>query len=296
MIKRIAIWSALAATALLSGVCLAGSSGTTSNASVTGVVGLTPVMEHTCLAAYVPLTQDQALAGVTWYNNDGTLAFPRILLAPGNAGGPTALAEATTAASGAVGVSSGSGEVTFDEPVTSQSGGVYVIFEFPAFHEQTGIGDGGGPGIGYRSGEVGLTGWLSANGEDWVRMHPNFRLAVVPVFVDAQQGMKAMGTAKSQLATPQVQKTALLAARPNPFNPMTKLEFTLRQAGPVSLAIYNVRGELVDRLVDRAYEAGTHAAEWRGLDARGQASPSGIYFAQMKADGVVMTQRLTLVR
>lgn len=64
----------------------------------------------------------------------------------------------------------------------------------------------------------------------------------------------------------------------------------------MSLAVYNLRGELIARLADETYTAGSHAIEWAGLDSRGQASPSGIYFAQMKADGAVMTQRLALLR
>lgn len=158
------------------------------------------------------------------------------------------------------------------------------------------MGEGGGPGIGYRSGKVGAPGWLSADGAAWTRLHPSFRLAVTPVLIDAQAGMKAVPTVKGPLVAPTVLQTMLHPARPNPFNPQTHVEFTLSRAGAVSLAIYNLRGELVARLVDEHRAAGSHTIEWGGLDSRGRASPSGIYFAQLRADGVVMTQRLALVR
>lgn len=294
MVKRTLNRSITAALLLLGGICPLVAFG--AEEPVTGVIGLTPVLEHTCLAAYVPVPEGKALAGVVWYNNDGTATFPRVLIASGSDAGPGQLTTASVEATSVVGVSSGLSELTFAEPVTSGTGGVYVIFEFPVNQEQVGLGEGGGPGVGYRSGAVGLAGWVSADGMVWNRLHPSFRLAVTPVLIDAQVGMKAMRTVKEPVVVPAVLQTMLRPASPNPFNPKTKIEFTLGRAGTVSLAVYNLRGELVARLVDGAYAAGSHAVEWAGLDARGRACPSGIYFAQMKADGVVMTQRLALLR
>jgi hypothetical protein len=248
-------------------------------------------LEHTCIAAYVPLSEGKALAGVVWYNNDCTATFPRVLVCSGSEAGPGLLSEAGLAAASVAGVSSGLSELAFAEPVTSSTGGVYVIFEFPANQEQVGLGDGGGPGVGYRSGTVGSTGWLSADGVDWTRLHHSFRLAVTPTLVDAQVGMKAMRTVKAPVVMPIVLQTMLHPAYPNPFNPKTKIEFTLSKAGPVSLAIYNLRGELIARLADETFVAGSHSVEWVGLDSLGRASPSGVYFAQMKADGVIMSKR-----
>ena len=284
----------IAALGFLWGLCLLGPA--LADEPVTGVMGLTPVLEHTCIAAYVPVANGQALAGVVLYNNDGTASFPRVMLASGSEAGPGPLSEALAGATNVSGISSGTSELTFAEPVTSVTGGVYVIFEFPANQEQVGVGEGGGPGIGYRPGASGSLGWLSADGVAWTRLHSSFRLAVAPVLVDAQVGMKAMRAFKAPVATPVVQQTTLHPARPNPFNPETKIEFTLGKAGPVSLAIYNLRGELVATLADEVFTAGSHTMEWAGLDSRGRASPSGVYFAQMKADGVVMTQRLALLK
>jgi hypothetical protein len=294
MVKRIFKRSIIAVLCLMGGLCLPGTS--QAEEPITGIMGLTPVMDHTCLAAYVPLPEGKALAGVVWYNNDGVLAFPRVLVTSGNEAGPGLLTEAALGAASVIGVSSGLSELAFAESVTSGTGGLYVIFEFPVDHEQVGLGAGGGPGIGYRSGTTGSTGWLSADGVTWTRLHPSFRLAVTPTLIDAQVGMKAMRTAKAPVSAPVVQQTMLHPACPNPFNPKTRIEFTLGKAGPVSLAVYNLRGELVARLAEETFAVGSHAVEWGGLDSRGQASPSGIYFAQMKADGVVMTQRLALLR
>ena len=51
---------------------------------------------------------------------------------------------------------------------------------------------------------------------------------------------------------------------PNPFNPVTKIEYTVPRAGELTLKIFNVRGELVRTLIDglveqqRAHHVGRH--------------------------------------
>jgi Pregnancy-associated plasma protein-A/Secretion system C-terminal sorting domain len=67
-------------------------------------------------------------------------------------------------------------------------------------------------------------------------------------------------------------------AMPNPFNPKTKIEFGLRQAGRTSLRIFDVQGRLVATLVDREMTAGNHSVE---LD--GSRLASGIYMMVLKA-------------
>jgi len=77
---------------------------------------------------------------------------------------------------------------------------------------------------------------------------------------------------------------------PNPFNPSTTIHFDLPQAGRVKLAVYNLRGELVQTLVDGEISAGAHSVRF---DGRGLAS--GVYFYRMEAGGVyTMTRKMVL--
>jgi len=77
---------------------------------------------------------------------------------------------------------------------------------------------------------------------------------------------------------------------PNPFNPSTTIHFDLPQAGRVKLAVYNLRGELVQTLVDGEISAGAHSVRF---DGRGLAS--GVYFYRMEAGGVyMMTRKMVL--
>ncbi len=90
----------------------------------------------------------------------------------------------------------------------------------------------------------------------------------------------------------------LFAARPNPFNPSTRIQFELRGAGArgVSLCLFDVRGRLVRTLVDAPLGPGFHAVAWTGNDDQGRAAPSGVYVARLRGPGLDARTRLVLVR
>nr|MBN2278069.1 T9SS type A sorting domain-containing protein [candidate division Zixibacteria bacterium] len=78
---------------------------------------------------------------------------------------------------------------------------------------------------------------------------------------------------------------------PNPFNPVTEIEFSLPKSGDVSLAVYDILGRKVETLVDDYLEAGNHTAVW---DASRQAS--GIYFYRLIAGEFKETRKMTLIK
>lgn len=84
---------------------------------------------------------------------------------------------------------------------------------------------------------------------------------------------------------------------PNPFNPATTVKYTVPADGPVSIAIYDVRGIRVATLVDEpAHAAGAWDVEWNGLNDAGAHVPSGIYFARIVSDGVTRTRKMSLLK
>lgn len=76
---------------------------------------------------------------------------------------------------------------------------------------------------------------------------------------------------------------------PNPFNPTTNISYDLKNAGAISLVIYNVIGRKVATLVDENKTAGLHSVTF---DASGLSS--GIYFYQLIAGGQTFTQKMLL--
>jgi hypothetical protein len=78
---------------------------------------------------------------------------------------------------------------------------------------------------------------------------------------------------------------------PNPFNPSTSIQYHIPAAGHVRLEVYDVRGQVVDRLVDGVMSAGDHLAVW-GSGARA----SGTYFYRIIFQGMTKTRSMVLLR
>jgi len=88
----------------------------------------------------------------------------------------------------------------------------------------------------------------------------------------------------------------LLPNYPNPFNPLTKLRFTLPSGGLVRLNIYDARGRLVASLKNEEMTAGSHEVIWNGCDDAGRNQASGVYFSRLVFGEDAVTGRLTLLR
>jgi hypothetical protein len=84
---------------------------------------------------------------------------------------------------------------------------------------------------------------------------------------------------------------------PNPFNPTTLIAFELPDAATVSLDIYDVSGRRVQTLVGgQSYPAGTHHVRWDGRNDTGQSVASGVYLYRLRANAVVQTKRMVLMK
>jgi hypothetical protein len=93
---------------------------------------------------------------------------------------------------------------------------------------------------------------------------------------------------------------------PNPFwsaatsrsagNPETEIRFTLPEANPVVLKIFNVLGEEICTLVEAPYEAGYHSIRWDGKDKHGNPVASGVYLYQLRAGEFAQVRKMSLLR
>ncbi|UCF06059.1 MAG: T9SS type A sorting domain-containing protein, partial [bacterium] len=83
---------------------------------------------------------------------------------------------------------------------------------------------------------------------------------------------------------------------PNPFNPVTKIAFSNRSAGNISLRIYDTAGRLVRTLIDGWWEVGRHETIWDGRDNAGRAVTSGVYFCRFRAGVFTSTRKMVLLR
>lgn len=76
----------------------------------------------------------------------------------------------------------------------------------------------------------------------------------------------------------------LLAAAPNPFNPLTIIRLELPRAMTVRLSVHDLRGRQVRCLLDGAAPAGEQAVAWDGLDAQGKPAPAGAYLVRLTSE------------
>ncbi len=74
---------------------------------------------------------------------------------------------------------------------------------------------------------------------------------------------------------------ALLPPRPNPFNPSTRISFTLTSAGDVRLELFDARGRRVRLLDAGPRTAGEHVVSWNGTDDAGRRLAAGAYLVRL---------------
>ena len=83
----------------------------------------------------------------------------------------------------------------------------------------------------------------------------------------------------------------------NPFNPSTKIKYTLPKEGIVKITIYNSLGQRVTELVNEFKQPGAYIAEFNARIAeQGADFPSEIYFYRFESNGIVMTRRMLLFK
>jgi len=78
---------------------------------------------------------------------------------------------------------------------------------------------------------------------------------------------------------------------PNPFNPVTTINFAIPEEAKVTLAVFNQLGERVAVLVNEKLEVGNHAATWNAANL-----PSGIYFYEIRTEKFSAAKKLLLLK
>ena len=113
----------------------------------------------------------------------------------------------------------------------------------------------------------------------------------------AVQNSASIVLAGAATAAPAVARDDLaLAAYPNPFNPTTRIVYTMPAAGTVSVRVHDLAGRVVRTLVDGSRPAGEQAATWRGRDARGRAVAAGVYLVRAQTGREAVSQKVVLAK
>jgi hypothetical protein len=88
-----------------------------------------------------------------------------------------------------------------------------------------------------------------------------------------------------------------LSAWPNPFNPLTRISFSLPEPGSFELQILDIAGRRIRSFHGANYHTGgTIEFEWDGKDNQLRSVASGIYLVRLHAGDQVATKKLMLAR
>jgi len=207
-----------------------------------------------------------------------------------------------------------------------------VILAFDVYRHE--LGGGSAPGIYYTwhvrstndpAGETGWTEWqgdgeLYSGGPEYFHHEFNVTAHLLPdcrtvqIALGAWQWVWVWGPPPDPTPAPYFDNVALCAVSgladvpdvgftlcledpvPNPFNPTTRISFSLPADSPVQLSVYDLRGRLVRSLLAESRPAGIHAVFWNGRDNRGAAAATGAYFFCLEANGRRIVKKGILVK
>ncbi|MBD3349237.1 MAG: T9SS type A sorting domain-containing protein [Candidatus Eisenbacteria bacterium] len=92
-------------------------------------------------------------------------------------------------------------------------------------------------------------------------------------------------------------KNALSHAYPNPFNPVTEIAFSVKEAGPVTIEVYNVAGKVVRTLLDKEFDGPVQkTVTWDGTNDRGEKCASGVYFYRINAPRFTQSRKMVMLK
>ena len=98
-------------------------------------------------------------------------------------------------------------------------------------------------------------------------------------------------------SVPLFHNSLMAIATPNPFNPMTEIQFQLSEQSVTSVSIHDLRGRKVWSSEPRLLPAGNAVIKWHGTDLEGQAVASGSYIYRISVGSrAVHTGKITLAK
>ena len=89
---------------------------------------------------------------------------------------------------------------------------------------------------------------------------------------------------------------ALFQNYPNPFNPSTQITFDVPASEFVMLRVFNLLGQDVHTLINKAMTPGRYTVEWNGNDMLNNEVASGVYFYELRGKSFISRKKMLLIR
>jgi photosystem II stability/assembly factor-like uncharacterized protein len=159
---------------------------------------------------------------------------------------------------------------------------------------------------GYLVGTPGAIRITTDGGATWTVDYANYPAALFMIcspnpttaFVCGSQGLLLKKDITTGIHSGQVLQKGFKVNQnfPNPFNPITTINYQIPKSSNVELLIYNIKGQLVRTLVNSWTEAGKHNVAWEGKNDEGIKISSGIYFYLFEASEFTKVRKMILVK
>jgi hypothetical protein len=176
--------------------------------------------------------------------------------------------------------SAGDGEVTFNWSTASETSNDH----FEVMRDGVFLASILGAGNSSTAREYNWTDTRVVNGTTY-----NYTL----VGVDASGAREDLRTASvtPSINAAQVSEYALRQNYPNPFNPSTSVVYDMKEAGFVTIKVYNLLGQEVSVLVNGQAPQGRHTVAFSATDL-----PSGVYVCKMETGGFIAQNKMLLMK
>jgi len=110
-----------------------------------------------------------------------------------------------------------------------------------------------------------------------------------------ERGQESMFEEKSILTSPAL-RFGLGYPHPNPTSGEVSIEYSLARPGSCSVAVYDLTGRVVRRMLEGSVTAGTHVLKLDKFAPDGIQLPEGVYFLRLRTEGAEAVRRLVIIR
>lgn len=83
---------------------------------------------------------------------------------------------------------------------------------------------------------------------------------------------------------------------PNPFNPTTRIEYSISKASTVQIEIFNSLGQRIRNLKNENHVPGHYYIEWDGKDEYGTQQATGNYYYQIRTEDFSQAKKMLLIK
>ena len=120
-------------------------------------------------------------------------------------------------------------------------------------------------------------------GEDWVYMDPTPGLSNTTI----------MNTEEKSV---QPRSFRLAQNFPNPFNPITNINYETLEDASVTIHVFDVSGRMIETLISTYHQAGNYSVQWDAKDYDGKPVSAGVYIYTIESNNNLDSKKMILLK